>query len=105
MTAAAMIASLLIELPKRFPGARCWRQNSGVLRDHKGRPVKFGVPGCADISGIWIDGRRLECEVKAAGDKLSPAQINWAKMIRECHGIFVECRDVEECLNELENYR
>jgi hypothetical protein len=105
VTAAAMISALLNQIPRRFPGARVWRQNSGALRDHNGRPVKFGVPGCADISGIWMDGRRIELEIKAGKDKLREAQVNWGKMIRECHGIFLEVRDVEGCLSQLEKYR
>ena len=79
LSANALTAMLLAEIPKRFPGSRCWRSNVGAalplaavrtaishLRTEQiqkaidvlsSRPVHFGVKGQADISGIILSSR------------------------------------------------
>lgn len=130
--ANAITASLLIEIPKRHEGWRVWRQNSGagigmstvkkavaLLRSGQtqaaiklllSRPIKWGIQGCADISGIaplTIIGHdrpfgiRIEIEVKADGDKSSEEQINFGKMIESAGGIYIVCHDVNSALHEL----
>lgn len=132
MTANELTASLLIEIPRAHPGWRVWRQNSGagigmstvkqavvLLRSGQiqtaiklllSRPIKWGIQGCADISGIapvpviGYDipfGIRIEIEVKADGDKVSEEQINFGKMIESAGGIYIVCRDVNSALHEL----
>lgn len=123
-TANEITASLLIEIPKRFPHVRVWRQNSGggigmstvkqavaLLRKGKvteairlltSRPIKWGIEGCADISGIiGPRGQRLELEVKAEGDKQSADQLAFEGMIIRAGGLYLVARSVEECLREM----
>jgi hypothetical protein len=114
MTANEMTSALLVQIPKRFPGARVWRSNRvDVMAQGRGgqlRRVKAGVDGQGDITGIFPVatlgyappyGLRIELEIKAGRDKQSPAQKDFQKMIRAAGGIYLVCRDVEECLAEL----
>ena len=97
LTTNALTGALLVEIPRRFPGARCWRNNVGaalpltavrsaIAHLHagripqalgllSGRPVHFGLKGQADISGIMGDtgGRRdryIEHHLSNAGRRL-----------------------------------
>lgn len=117
--------TLLSEAPRRMPNLRLWRNNTGGgvgmatvkqavaaihLGDHRGavyllssRPVKFGLEGSADLSGIMgPSGRRVEIEVKAGRDKQSMEQQGFQGMITALGGIYLVARDAEECLRELE---
>ncbi len=69
-------------------GIYCWRNNSGMLRDRRGIPVRFGKVGSADILGIAPDGRFLAIEVKTPQGKwgLQPAQENFLEEIRSRGG-------------------
>ncbi len=123
--ANVLTADLLVQIPKRFPQIRLWRQNTGLAfgadsvnmaikclargdvataRQYlQRRPIRFGVPGQADISGIvGPNGRRLEVEVKAGKDKLSIEQVAYRKMTLDRGGIYIEARNVQTCLDELE---
>jgi hypothetical protein len=133
MTANELTATLLIEIPKRFPQCRVWRQNTGggVGMDnikkaisligagkpaeaisYLRRPIKFGVRGGGDISGIagteyalygtsMMIGLRLEIEVKVGRDKPSEEQQAFRKMIEDLGGIYIIARSIEESLEEL----
>lgn len=58
-------------------GIYLWRNNSGVLRDDRGVPVRFGLGNdssrinavlkSSDLIGIMPDGRFIAIEVKAPG--------------------------------------
>ena len=110
MTAAEMIQQLLIRIPQQFPAARVWRRNIGA-QNEAGRFIRFGVPGEPDIEGIFpierghVFGVFLGVEVKAGKDRLSDKQKAFAAMITKAGGIWLECRDVDKCLKELEMYR
>lgn len=125
LTAAEIIAQLLIQIPQRYPEVRVWRRNVGkgigfdsvrhaIGHIQRGsiemglsmlqRPITFGMPGEPDIEGILDDGRWLGVEVKAAGDKMREAQINFAAMIRSRGGVCLEARGVEETLQDLAAY-
>jgi len=101
-----LTASLLVEIPARFPNIRCWRSN--VLnamvtgRDGKPRMVRAGVKGQGDISGIiGPGGQRLEIEVKWGRDTQNVNQMGFEAMIREHGGVYIIARDVEGCLEAL----
>lgn len=56
-------------------GATVFRNNTGVLKDANGRPVRFGLcPGSSDIIGICPDGKFLAVECKAAKGRVSDKQ-------------------------------
>ncbi len=104
-------AQLLIEIPKRFPGARVWRNNRVDVmvpgRGGKPRRVQAGIDGQADITGIFpryhrgVTGLRCEIEVKAGRDKQSPEQFAFQRMITEAGGIYIVARSIEQCLDDL----
>ncbi len=106
-------ARLLIEIPKRFPGARVWRNNRVDVmvpgRGGKPRRVMAGIDGQGDITGIFPRnygfannvGLRLEIEVKTPNDRQSKEQIAFEKMITDACGIYIVARSVEQCLEDL----
>lgn len=118
-----MTAALLIEIPKRMPRCRVWRQNTGMgvpiasvrraaacihSGDIKGAlsalsyTNRFGIVGGGDVSGIMNGGRRMEIEVKAGKDKQSDEQKAFQSMICSLGGIYLVCRSVDVTLAELE---
>jgi hypothetical protein len=90
-----LIGLILAELgTSRF--CRVWRNNTGMLFDRGGRPVKFGLKGSADISGILCDGRRLEIEVKQISGKQREDQKNFERMILKFGGVYILARSVDD---------
>ena len=91
-------AGILAELGAR-PDVRLWRSNCGAARDRAtGRVVRFGVPGQADLSGIYRRpcpccgtplGQRLEIEVKTPTGRQSPAQRKFQAMIERFGGLYI----------------
>ena len=79
---------------------RAWRQNTGVAY-YENRPVKFGVHGAADISGILNTGTRLEIEVKTPSGSQSQAQKRYQDMITKFGGIYILARCVEDVIEGL----
>lgn len=100
MTAGQIIHDLLLRIPVDIPGARVWRRNVGAAKTEYGF-VRFGLPGEADVTGIAPDGRRLEIEVKAGRDRLTPKQEKFLSMIESRGGIALVARDVDGCIAEL----
>lgn len=99
-TAREIIHDLLIRIPVEFPGARAWRRNVGAAMTEHGF-VRYGLPGEADITGIAPGGLRLEIEVKARRDRLSPAQVNFLSMVERAGGIAVVAHDVAQAIMEI----
>lgn len=125
MTANQLTAELLIEIPKRFPHVRVWRQNTGggigmstvkqavalIQQGRTGeavklllsRPIKFGLSGTADIIGIIGPyGRMLQVEVKVAKDKMSEDQESVQSMVVKRGGVYIEVRTPEDAYLALE---
>ena len=78
------------------PRLRIARINTGgaVLR---GRFVRFGVPGTADICGIIAPtGRMLMIEVKALTGKQREAQVTMQRVVTAMGGLYVVARSLEE---------
>ena len=101
MTANALTTAILAGITERGLG-RAWRSNRidamAVGRGGNMRRVSAGINGQADITGILIDGRRIEIEVKIGHDKQSPGQLAFAAMIEDHHGVYIVARDLEQCL-------
>jgi hypothetical protein len=83
-------------------GARLWRNNSGVLLDRTGRPVRYGLANeskrlndvykSSDLIGMMPDGRFLALEFKPAGwtdarTDHDRAQLNFIEDVRRCGGV------------------
>jgi len=98
-----VLSECLVELSKH--GARVFRNNTGVLWNKAGQPVKFGLcVGSSDIIGIY-KGRMIAVEVKATGKRVKPnsAQDKFIRMIREQGGIAFECdnaRNIKKLLDD-----
>ncbi len=83
-------------------GAIVWRNNTGVLKDANGRPVKFGLcVGSSDLIGICPDGRFLAVEVKAAKGRVTDAQERFISAVRRMGGRAGVARDVQDALDIL----
>jgi len=94
------------------PELRLWRANVGVgwfaggkparKTDPGAYPVRFGIRGQGDISGLlWPSGRRIEIEVKAPGGRLSEDQERWGAMIERFGGLVIRAwslADVDRAL-------
>lgn len=81
---------------------RLWRQNVGVARMGKGRVVRFGVPGQADLTGVLPGGKRLEIECKSATGRQSDDQRNYQRIIERFDGVYILARSVEDVRRVLE---
>ncbi len=123
-SANEITAGLLLEIPKRIPGARAWRRNvgrgigmdavnkavgaiqrgdtAGAIVVLRSRVLVFGLPGEGDIDGIAPGGIRLCIEVKAGADKTSEQQDNFGAMILRAGGVFVVAHSVEQGMRDVE---
>lgn len=83
---------------QEWPQSLILRQNTGAMKDSSGRLVRFGIPGQADLRCV-IDGFAVEVEVKTTKGKQSDAQRRYEKAVERAGGIYLVCRDWEECLD------
>ena len=68
-------------------GARVFRNNTGVLKDKTGRPVKFGLcKGGSDIIGICPDGKFLAVECKTEKGRATDHQLRFIEIVRQMGG-------------------
>lgn len=78
------------------PRLRFWRQNTGAAMV-KGRMVRFGTPGCADILGLIApSGRFLAIECKTATGRQSEEQRSFERMITTFGGLYVLARSLQD---------
>src|SRR5690606_23226878 len=113
-----LVNQALLEIGKRFPNVTAWKNhtgqaftpgsvtdalnciiNGGTFAEARDClvPIKFGVNGQADISGIIRpSGRRLEIEVKTGTGKLREEQVNFKRMIDHYGGLHIELRDLKD---------
>ncbi len=76
-----------------------WFANGKPARktDPGAYPVKFGVPGTADVIGlIWPSGRMLAIEVKSATGKLRKAQETFRRVVEKYGGLYIVARSLAE---------
>jgi hypothetical protein len=79
-----------------------WRNNTGALKNSRGRLVRFGKKDSADITGIDPKtGRRIEIECKAPEENLRAGQREFLDMINRCCGIGICVHSVEELESQL----
>jgi hypothetical protein len=88
---------------------RIWRNNVGVAMGANGRPIRFGVPGSADILGVLEIlpglGRFVGQEVKSPTGRLRPEQIAWAQAMRSVGAAVEVVRSAEEARRALASTR
>lgn len=86
-----------IRLEAAAKGYIMWRNNSGVLMDKRGVPVRFGlsndsaavnaVAKSADLIGIGPGGQFVSVEVKKPGGRIDPAQVAWCALVNKRGGL------------------
>lgn len=80
---------------------KCWPQPTGAAyRD--GKLIRYGLKGSADITGILIDGRRLEVEIKTGNAKQMAHQEVFQTVINSMGGVYFVARSVEDALVQLQ---
>jgi hypothetical protein len=78
------------------PRLRIARVNTGAAMV-KGRLVRFGVPGTADICGVIAPaGRFLAIEVKSTSGKQREAQKTFQRVVEAMGGLYVLARSVSD---------
>lgn len=95
--------AIIKKLTEYQPNIVFWRNNTGVLIDKTGRPVRFGLVGSADIIGIIAPhGRWLAIECKTATGKQRPEQKNFEAMIKKMGGVYILARSPEDIIKPIE---
>jgi len=85
MSEAAVLKRVMLEASKM--GLLLWRNNTGALKDHQGRLVRYGLcVGSSDLIGIY-KGRFVAIEVKAPGKKPTEEQYKFMQAIVNNGGI------------------
>ena len=80
-------------------GCLIWRNNTGVLKDKTGRPIKFGLcKGGSDLIGIAPDGRFLGVEVKTKTGRIRPEQLTFIAAVQKAGGRAGVARSVADAL-------
>lgn len=81
-------------------GIFAWRNNTGCAWVGN-RPIRYGLPGSADILGLLPDGRFLAVECKSAKGKQSDVQKRFQENVENSNGLYVlaySAEDLEEAL-------
>lgn len=91
------------------PDLRVWRNNVGVATGANGRPIRFGVPGSADILGVLQIvpgiGRLTGLEVKAEHGRIRPEQLAWATAMRNVGAACFVVRSTDDARRALATAR
>jgi hypothetical protein len=93
------LVSSVIDYLRRC-GFHVWRQNTGA----RGR-LRWGTPGCGDITGILKDGRRLEIECKVPGEKQSGAQKAFQVIIEQYGGEYLVASSLDDVIAAVKRWR
>lgn len=89
----------LIMLALSEAGCLIWRNNTGVLKNAAGIPIKFGLcVGSSDLIGIAPGGRFLAVEIKTPTGKPTPEQTRFIEAVRARGGIAGIARSPAEAL-------
>ena len=107
MTPESRLLAEIRNALNRLPHVRAFRNNCGVLRDEKGRYVRYGIPGNggSDLLG-WVTRGGvavvLAIEVKTATGRLTPEQANWLRVVTEAGGVAGCVRSADEAVGLVE---
>lgn len=92
----------LIMLALSEAGCLIWRNNTGVLKNAAGIPIKFGLcVGSSDLIGIAPGGRFMAVEIKTAKGRITPEQMRFIEAVRNRGGIAGIARSPEDALDLL----
>lgn len=89
----------LIMLALSEAGCLIWRNNTGVLKNAAGIPIKFGLcVGSSDLIGIAPGGRFLAVEIKTCKGRATPEQLRFIEAVRARGGVAGIARSPAEAL-------
>ena len=89
----------LIMLALSEAGCLIWRNNTGLLKNAAGIPIKFGLcVGSSDLIGIAPGGRFLAVEIKTCKGRATPEQLRFIEAVRARGGIAGIARSPAEAL-------
>ena len=92
----------LIMLALSEAGCLIWRNNTGVLKNAAGIPIKFGLcVGSSDLIGITPAGRFLAVEIKTCKGRATPEQLRFIEAVRARGGIAGIARSPQDALDLL----
>lgn len=95
----------LIMLALSDAGCIVWRNNTGVLKNEAGIPIRFGLcVGSSDIIGIDPTGTFLAVECKTTRGKPTPEQIRFIEAVRAKGGIAGICRSPQDALDLIKQH-
>jgi len=89
----------LIMLALSEAGCLIWRNNTGVLKNAAGIPIKFGLcVGSSDLIGLTPTGKFLAVEIKTCKGRATPEQLRFIEAVRARGGIAGIARSPAEAL-------
>lgn len=89
----------LIMLSLSEAGCLIWRNNTGVLKNAAGIPIKFGLcVGSSDLIGLTPTGQFLAVEIKTCKGRATPEQMRFIEAVRAHGGIAGIARSPAEAL-------
>ncbi len=91
-----------------LPDFRCAVIKTGALKDDRGRLIRYGVLGCADVCGVLLPWGHLCCfELKTLrpGSKQRDEQIAFERVVKEMGASYYVIRSPEEALAALDEIR
>jgi len=95
MTHGELVNKVLVTFGARQE-ARLWKQVTGVFEAPNGAKVRVGLKGCADITGVRNDGKRLEIECKVGHDTQKEQQKKFETMIQWMNGKYMLVRETDD---------
>lgn len=97
MTHNDLVRDILVDIS---PLGMAWQNNTGVLRDATGRPVRYGLPGSSDIIAV-VNGRFVGIEAKVGADRQRQNQADFATAVRKAGGVYILARSVDDVRHTL----
>lgn len=97
MTHSDLVNAILLEVS---PLGLAWNNNTGALKDHTDRLVRYGLPGSSDVLAC-IKGRFVGIEAKVGADRQSQKQKDFATALRQAGGVYILARSVDDVTNTL----
>ena len=89
----------LIMLALSEAGCLIWRNNTGVLKNAAGIPIRFGLAvGSSDLIGIAPGGRFLAVEIKTCKGRATTEQLRFIEAVLARGGIAGIARSPAEAL-------
>lgn len=72
------------------------RINTGAVKMHGARYLRFGFVGCSDIIGQLIDGRFLAIECKSSDGRLTEEQEDFLARVKRHGGVAGMVRSIDD---------